>query len=1090
MVVELARPSVVFDTQDKEKCDKISEMIFSFLDMRMEEFMRKGKHNPVSFTYMNDGTPMRHVDRWVAWLGDRKIARTGGKCSEYLIERVWAQDCNDSHAVMFAKPRRMTDKSGEAHAQATRQLCKFPFEMGASSINTTHVVFDRALWSTEDRLFRQHHNLALNQYVEGWPLAKAALLRMLSWFTSAGCCDHDAHKSIERALEMELANDQGILKRAHKHVRSMRQGFQWLYKYSGDWLAARIGYEDWDMPSARKFWTTLGLRPFIVDEMVELQMRWNENDQRLYVAEKFRADDGVAGRVASVLLAVWRFRPFKGGRWGRLEEASKTVVACEAIGMDDLVTFIKGKPDVSEWYMGRYGLHDHGLHRFFRKVAGSAHVSGNVLRAVMEDDRLPKLLPQLLDGMDDDIEEVISRPPKVWELMAQKWYDNPEELRQECIDLAVAQASFMAWRYRSAGEAPWDMVNKDWSVYLDELRLQPRPTEYTKGCIWDMEQIGWPREVTYDGFRRLEALGHSTKSAEEGHAAAQGCIRQHPQLGEDALCTRAHVTQARPLFSHSIHERKMVRAEKALQKARRKNPNKIGAKQVYVKELLDCAAQKKKDKGKKYVNCNKRVIKTHGKYFTALSAERLRRYRTASVKLRDERQKETFDKIVKLELQRQEALEAWEKEKAANKSAGRMSLCRLTHLERQEFDDMWTSPLFSQKEVQMKKAERPTVVEKPDPVETNLLKSQPIYPGVKHTFKPWWVRKVVYNRMDTRHTIMRFTGNDGTYTYGYFGSALQNPMVAHFLRLELQAGAPDPLPISMWGEEWRNYFKVVRGAFLHSDDAGVFGEFRHAHVLENCCFRGPPARIVSDADWETMADFLARFSGGGDHMDEDGEDEETEELECQMDQALLGMHPTLRDHIKAKKKGLWTGDDKRKKGSNKMDVDSSDSAGSSSTSGDEAVSDTDSELEALERLAEMRAAMRPEGAEEEAPFAWRVMGGKWTKRVLGVEFDAFRGEARTLEAKQWSVLYGLGRSGSFTLRKYGSDLAKVMAQYWVEKRTYFFTIWQENGSVAGRRYTAEELRGFVERGGFVAAVRESRGRQLIRLLARRGQRPR
>ena len=57
------------------------------------------------------------------------------------------------------------------------------------------------------------------------------------------------------------------------------------------------------------------------------------------------------------------------------------------------------------------------------------------------------------------------------------------------------------------------------------------------------------------------------------------------------------------------------------------------------------------------------------------------------------------------------------------------------------------------------------------------------------------------------------------------------------------------------------------------------------------------------------------------------------------------------------------------------------------------------EVDVLKVLAAKREEARVAGAEAEDHFAWKVMGGMWTRENLGVAFDSLRAEARSCSAE-------------------------------------------------------------------------------------------
>ena len=128
------------------------------------------------------------------------------------------------------------------------------------------------------------------------------------------------------------------------------------------------------------------------------------------------------------------------------------------------------------------------------------------------------------------------------------------------------------------------------------------------------------------------------------------------------------------------------------------------------------------------------------------------------------------------------------------------------------------------------------------------------------------------------------------------------------------------------------------------------------------------------------------------------------------------------------------------------------------------------------------------GADGDGPFAWRVMGGVWTKTHLGVDFDCFRAEARTPDAKVFVGVYSFKFSCSLTLGVYEEATARLLAEYWVSKMTCFYDRWVANGR-GMHVFTDEEVASFRDPPAFSATMADATGRVLRRMQELRALRP-
>ena len=136
----------------------------------------------------------------------------------------------------------------------------------------------------------------------------------------------------------------------------------------------------------------------------------------------------------------------------------------------------------------------------------------------------------------------------------------------------------------------------------------------------------------------------------------------------------------------------------------------------------------------------------------------------------------------------------------------------------------------------------------------------------------------------------------------------------------------------------------------------------------------------------------------------------------------------------------------------------------------------------MEKLLAKRAKMEKEVTVEASAFSWKVMGGPWAKKHLGVDFNSFRAASCSADAQRFCCQYSLCLSASFTLALYGEAVAQTLAEYWVLKMSYFYQIWCERGS--GKHvFSASEIMGFAEPQGFTNVLRGADGKIVARMRA-------
>lgn len=125
---------------------------------------------------------------------------------------------------MFMEPRELPNKSALTHFAAAREMTQFPFEMGSRFLNITHPVFDRAVYSAEDKLMRQQHELSLTAVISGMEVGQARILKLLSCYVSRRCSNHDVQNALKWSIHSYI-EDKDPMKNMWKVIASLRNGF-------------------------------------------------------------------------------------------------------------------------------------------------------------------------------------------------------------------------------------------------------------------------------------------------------------------------------------------------------------------------------------------------------------------------------------------------------------------------------------------------------------------------------------------------------------------------------------------------------------------------------------------------------------------------------------------------------------------------------------------------------------------------------------------------------------------------------------------------------------------------------------------------
>ena len=128
---------------------------------------------------------------------------------DFLVQRVWAFTLSGVSSVVFVAPRKMADKTASCHFGGLQGLVGFPISFGVAGVNISHGVWDRGIYTAQYRLFWQAHQKSIAQASASLLLGEARLLDLLSWCVGNGCCDHDCHGALRRAMTPDI-DDKGV----------------------------------------------------------------------------------------------------------------------------------------------------------------------------------------------------------------------------------------------------------------------------------------------------------------------------------------------------------------------------------------------------------------------------------------------------------------------------------------------------------------------------------------------------------------------------------------------------------------------------------------------------------------------------------------------------------------------------------------------------------------------------------------------------------------------------------------------------------------------------------------------------------------
>jgi len=184
-------------------------------------------------------------------------------------------------------------------------------------------------------------------------------------------------------------------------IESLRNAYDLLVLHSSAWLGRVLRFEDSDGFDWAACWQLLDIEPQWVDQMCDSQMRWESGC--LKVAKRYEGDAEAKSLVEMALMNVWSFRRFSDSRWISLGSSCRTLLAAVVLGLPDLVDEILANPRASSYFLSGFKHFSDRVARMTATVATCSFVSDSVLAALLDDDRVPNMLPRLVADIKDDL---------------------------------------------------------------------------------------------------------------------------------------------------------------------------------------------------------------------------------------------------------------------------------------------------------------------------------------------------------------------------------------------------------------------------------------------------------------------------------------------------------------------------------------------------------------------------------------------------------------------------------------------------------------------------------------------------------------
>ena len=341
------------------------------------------------------------------------------------------------------------------------------------------------------------------------------------------------------------------------------------------------------------FWTLLGVKADLLQEFGRLNPRWR--DGLLYISERFKTDD-IFERIACLVTSTWSFRPFTKSRWLTIGIATRSLVAAQLLGFDEIVRLARADKHASEHWLHHYDRFNVLERRYCILCALASAPSDGQMEELMLDDRVALRLPELQQRLTSDLEDLDSISDHHWKRMVETLGGQPEEhwfnVRSDALEIAqIASSHFADWCLDVALKPPWSLCRGDPIANLRELAESDEDGDLDVGCSFKLVELFRLGYSHIDLISIIVLIGNfhwTSISVEQLHASLGVIHRYHNLYSAEMVVHRAFIHACRAFLAQPPHVRKTERLQKSLDRLDKKNPNMMRANNQIIADFVRC----------------------------------------------------------------------------------------------------------------------------------------------------------------------------------------------------------------------------------------------------------------------------------------------------------------------------------------------------------------------------------------------------------------------------------------------------------------------------------------------------------------------
>ena len=1054
--VGFCKASANLNQETEHECAKFAEVLKLFLRKKADDTARRHPQHAALVSYISDGASVLCQSTATASSQDRVVMRKGKHLEEFLMQRASVHVVTPAGgrevAVVVADPKPLTKgKKATNLFVAGAKYYHMLRSLGREGLVIFHSGADRMMLSAVDRLFRRRQQ-AYYTVGHGPVLGdKACELEQTDLHVCTGCALHDSSNAIQWGLASVASAD--VLKDLHVVIESCRNSFTFIHANLASFLVKHVAFAPppRDSHLVLRFWQALGVDTEWLDDLAFLNPWWDGHS--LLISEGARDHDDLIGKISSVVLYVWKWKKFVETRWCTIGPSCRAIVASLCLGLQEVVAITMADTVATNFHLHGFVDKLSLTVRTYACVASIAAYPADALQVeLLEDDRVARRPLELKEALGEEVRWVAQLDDFTWGRLAQiaggDSATSAYDLRSAALSAVHVSCAYIHKKiFEVVDGFPWKLAEGDISRNLDRLAKDGYTGEDPATLkLLGLLRIGYNRARLADGVALLRDIPWSTKTVEQAHGSMAVIHRLHPTMSARVLTHRAMLHQCRSMFEKPADAKRIERAEGKAEKLRNRMPQRAGAKQLYLRELMREAKASLPHGTKMSVDLRQTIMRRHSELFRELEPSEQRSLEATATNNAEVTRRRTSGELehVNAHVALQKARLA--KETSALCDTNTLSGHRLSEEDLLALRRLLDSPDFKPAAV---KALRDKALEAPDAPSTEQLAALQACDlqgghGKDPSPHPEWLRHVCYRRADYSGCAL-FAGDLKLGDVAYlFLFAMQNPLSAMFLQLRrsvLRRDAPTLENLLDSSASAFYEFEFVCEPSLYYEASQLpFDSVDGLFVLEDLKFDSS-GLVCSDSmpvPWKT--EFALRLPIPASAKKKP---KATGPPKAEREQLLLA-HPWLRGELAAPEA--------------KGDRQGNPAAEGSDDESEVAVDDVIAK--AVQEVAEKRRKWELEGLDTLEDFRTKLLGDGQKVRANKLDFAAVVGVACGRAATDWCRHYGLGLQTSFSHVQYTQKDCSRMALEWCKRMQHFFGIYKQQED-ADYVYSLDDLASYT-----------------------------